>query len=125
MKAQITRLLQAPRITTLRMVLAVAVALVTDALQFGLGPLGWVIIDQGLDTVAMVLTTWLLGFHLLLLPTFVVKLVPVADELPTWTACVIAVIALRKRDQAQAPTPANTLSASEKPPSPDSPPLLR
>ena len=125
MKAQITRLLQAPRITTLRMVLAVAVALVTDALQFGLGPLGWVIIDQGLDTVAMVLTTWLLGFHLLLLPTFIVKLVPVADELPTWTACVIAVIALRKRDQAKAPTPANTLSASDKPPSPDSPPLLR
>jgi hypothetical protein len=99
MKAPITRLLQTPRLTRARIVLALAVAVVTDALQFGLGPFGWAFVDQGLDVVAMVLTTWLLGFHLLLLPTFVVKLIPVADELPTWTACVIAVIALRRRDQ--------------------------
>ena len=125
MKAQITRLLQAPRITRARMVLALAVALVTDALQFGLGPLGWVFIDQGLDTVAMVLTTWILGFHLLLLPTFVVKLVPVAEELPTWTACVIAVIALRKRDQAREKAPSTNLQAPEKPQPPSSQHRLR
>jgi hypothetical protein len=33
------------------------------------------------------------------LPTFVVELVPVLEDLPTWTACVAAVIALRKREQ--------------------------
>ena len=125
MNSQITRLLQAPRITRLRMGLALVVALVTDALQFALGPFGWFIVDQGLDSVAMVLTSWILGFHLLLLPTFVVKLVPVAEELPTWTACVIAVIALRKRDQAQPPTPSGTLPGPEKPQPPGSQPWLR
>ena len=108
MKTQITRLLQAPRITGVRMVLALGVAVVTDGLQFGLGFLGWFFIDQGLDAVAMVLTTWILGFHVLLLPTFVVKLVPVVDELPTWTACVAAVIALRKRGQSL-PPPGSTI----------------
>ena len=116
MKSQITRLLQAPRITRVRVALALGVAVVTDALQFGLGPLGWVIVDQGLDLVAMVLTTWILGFHILLLPTFVVKLVPVVDELPTWTACVVAVIALRKRDQAQIKTPTPISSSSHSQP---------
>ena len=133
MKAQISRVLQAPRITRVRVALALGVAVITDALQFGLGPLGWVIVDQGLDLVAMVLTTWILGFHILLLPTFVVKLVPVVDELPTWTACVIAVIALRKRDQALQPAPsagpqasaAANLTKAEQPPTTGSQHLLR
>lgn len=125
MKAQLIRLLKTPRVTRNRKALALTVALVTDALQFGLGPLGWAFIDQGLDTVAMVLTTWILGFHLLLLPTFVVKLVPIADELPTWTACVIAVIALRKRDQALEKAPGTNLPAPGKPQPSDSQKLLR
>jgi len=125
MKTQITRLLQAPRITGVRMVLALGVAVVTDVLQFVLGPFGWFIVDQGLDAVAMVLTTWILGFHVLLLPTFVVKLVPVVDELPTWTACVVAVIALRKREQARAKAPSTNLPAPEKPQPPSSQHLLR
>jgi len=50
----------------------------------------------------MVLTSWLIGFHWLLLPTFVLELVPVLEDLPTWTACTIAVIALRKRGQRDA-----------------------
>ena len=87
------------------MVLALLVALATDALQFCLGPFGWAGIDEGLDVIAAALTVWLLGFHWLLLPTFVVKLVPVADELPTWTASVVAVVVLRKRQQAQWPAP--------------------
>ncbi len=102
MNQSLSKLLHPPRVTRVRMILALVVAIVTDMLQFTLGilgPLGW-IVDEGLDAVAMVLTSWILGFHLLLLPTFVVKLVPVVDELPTWTACVVAVIALRKRDQA-------------------------
>jgi hypothetical protein len=39
----------------------------------------------------------------LLLPTFVIELVPVLEDLPTWTACTAAVIALRKREQRAAP----------------------
>jgi hypothetical protein len=50
----------------------------------------------------MVLTSWLIGFHWLLLPTFVLELVPVLEDLPTWTACTIAVIVLRKSGQRDA-----------------------
>ena len=83
------------------MFLALGVAISADALQFCLGPFGWAFGDQAIDVMAMVLTMWLLGFHVLLLPTFVLELVPVLEDLPTWTACVIAVIWLRRREQAQ------------------------
>lgn len=85
--------------------LALTVALLADGLQLLLGPLGWTFADEVIDVVVMGLTTWILGFHLLLLPTFVVELVPVADMLPTWTGCVIAVIALRKREPDAPPPP--------------------
>jgi hypothetical protein len=85
------------------MILAFGVAMIADGLQFifTLVPLA----DQAIDVAAFGLTAWALGFHLLLLPTFAVELIPVADVLPTWTACVIAVIALRKREQKAAPPP--------------------
>jgi len=73
-------------------------------LQLLLGPLGWAFADEIIDAVAMILTVWLLGFHILLLPTFVVELIPVVDELPTWTACVAAIIALRRRGSPAPPT---------------------
>jgi hypothetical protein len=100
-------MLCAPKLTPTRMVLALSVAVAADSLQFFLGPAGWVFPDQAIDVVAMLLTWWVIGFHLLLLPTFVVEIFPVADMLPTWTACVIAVIALRKRDQRAVPPPLN------------------
>jgi hypothetical protein len=74
---------------------------IADSLQFIFGPLPF--IDQAIDLIAFVLTARAIGFHLLLLPTFVVKFIPVVDMLPTWTACVIFVIALRKREQASPP----------------------
>lgn len=83
-------------LTRTRIIFAIAVAVIADGIQLVLGPVGWVFGDP-IDAIAMVLTMWALGFHLLLLPTFVLKLVPVVDDLPTWTACVIAVIVLRKR----------------------------
>ena len=89
---------RAPPITRKRMFLALAVAVLADGLQLLMGPLGWVLLDQVIDCVAMVLTMWILGFHILLLPTFVVELVPVMEDLPTWTACAAAVIALRRRE---------------------------
>jgi hypothetical protein len=35
----------------------------------------------------------------LLLPSFVLEFIPLADMLPTWTGCVALVVALRKREQ--------------------------
>ncbi len=96
---------RAPPLTRPRMILALGVAVAADGLQMLLGPLGWAGIDQLIDIVAMVLMTRILGFHILLLPTFVVELVPVLEELPTWTACAAAVIALRKREQNNPPPP--------------------
>jgi hypothetical protein len=81
---------------------AYAVAIATDVLQFALGPFGWAGSDEVLDVVAMILTTMLIGFHPLLLPTFAIELVPIADILPTWTACVALVVAMKKK---QAPPP--------------------
>lgn len=95
------RLFRVPRLTRTRIILALAIALVADALQFLLGPLPFA--DQAIDIVAMALTSRVIGFHWLLLPTFAVEFVPLLDELPTWTACVVAVIALRKREQRASP----------------------
>src|SRR5579872_5130909 len=94
---KLSRLFRVPRLTRLRIVLALAVAVVADGLQFLFSPLPFA--DQAIDVVAMVLTGWAVGFHWLLLPTFVVEFIPLLDDLPTWTACVIAVIVLRKREQ--------------------------
>jgi hypothetical protein len=80
-----------------RMAAALAVAIVADALQlavFATPPACDII-----DVVVMIIVTKLIGFHLLLLPTFAIELIPVVDALPTWTACTAAVIALRKREQ--------------------------
>jgi hypothetical protein len=73
------------------------VAIGVDAAQVLLGPFGWSLADEVLDLVAMVLTIWLLGFHILLLPTFMIEFLPVVDVLPTWTGCVGIVVARRRR----------------------------
>jgi len=83
--------------------LALAVAVAADGLQLLLAGLGWLGLDQAIDCVAMVLISWLIGFHVLFLPTFVVELIPLVEDLPTWTACTAAVIVLRKREQKKTP----------------------
>lgn len=77
-------------------------AIAADGLQILLGPLGWVFFDQVIDVIAMAVTSLLIGFHPLLLPTFVVELIPFIDMLPTWTACVAMVVALKGRQQRSA-----------------------
>lgn len=84
-------------LTGSRIKAAYAVAIATDVLQFGLGPIGWAFADEILDVIALIVTTRLLGFHPLLLPTFVLELFPVLDVLPTWTGCVALVVAMRKK----------------------------
>ena len=97
--------LQPPVLTRERVRLAYAIAVTTDLLQLLLGPFGWAFADEVLDVTAMILTWRLIGFHPLLLPTFALEFLPVADMLPTWTGCVAIVIALRKGQQSRMPPP--------------------
>ena len=127
----ITRIFPAPRLTAKRIVLAFGVALAADAVQLALVPLGPLAIlpHEAIDVVAMALTWWLLGFHVLLLPTFLLELVPVLGGVsPTWTACVAAVVALRKREQRNeaAPLEVSAAPATGTPPQlpPSVPPKL-
>ena len=113
---KLNQMFRAPKLTRTRMILAFTVAVIADGLQFFLGPLGWVVVDQVIDVVAFALTVWAIGFHLLLLPTFAVEFIPGVDMLPTWTACVIAVIALRKREQNAPPPPPDLPTKSANPP---------
>ena len=102
-----------PPLTPGRTRLAYAVAVVTDVLQFVLGPLGWTFADEMLDVAAMGVMWKLLGFHPLLLPTFALEFIPVADMLPTWTGCVALVISLRKRQQVTPPANAGDVIDAE------------
>ena len=95
--------LHAPLLTRTRIVLAFVIAVLADGVQILLGPLGWAFIDQGIDLVAMVMVTLLLGFHVFFLPTFLLELVPVVDFVPTWTGCVAVVVVLRRRQQSRKP----------------------
>jgi hypothetical protein len=100
-------LLQPPVLTPTRIRLAYAVAVASDAIQLFIGPVGWAFTDEAVDVAAMVLTSAMLGFHPLLLPTFALEFLPIVDLLPTWTGCVALVVAMRKKQQAAtAHTPA-------------------
>jgi hypothetical protein len=96
---KLNSLFRAPTLTRPRLILALVIAVAADGLQLLFGPLGWAGVDQAIDCVAMILLSRVIGFHVLFLPTFVVELVPVLEDLPTWTACTAAVIALRKREK--------------------------
>lgn len=92
-----------PTLTPTRLRVAYGVAVLVDLLEWVLGPLGWAFGDEILDVIAAAVLWRTLGFHPLLLPTFVIEILPVADLLPTWTACVALVVALRRREQAREP----------------------
>jgi hypothetical protein len=97
-----------PVLTRRRMWIAYCVALATDAVQFfltPLGPAGW-FLDEAIDVVTMVILTATLGFHPLLLPTFILKSLPLVEGLPTWTGCTAIVVALRRKARPVAPPPA-------------------
>ena len=116
-----------PALTRKRIILALVLAALTDALQLSLGPFGWIFIDQGLDVIAMLLISSILGFHTLLLPTFLLEFIPGPDMLPTWTGCTAAVILLRKRSKpSTAPTIEVTSEVTPVPPDaqPAAPPRI-
>src|SRR4051812_31982366 len=84
---------------------ALVIAIVADVLQWCFGPFGFVGADQAIDIMAMASTMWLLGFHPLLLPTALMEFMPVVDLLPTWTGCVLLVIARRKKQESSVEEP--------------------
>ncbi|MBM3877388.1 MAG: hypothetical protein FJ386_11790 [Verrucomicrobia bacterium] len=84
-----------PPLTTQRKWAALAVAVIADAAQIPLTAVPGA--PQIVDAITMVVTSLVIGFHPLLLPTFILELVPLADMLPSWTGCVMAVILLRGR----------------------------
>jgi K+ transporter len=70
--------------------------------------------DDVMDAVVCVILTLLLGWHLAFLPSFAVKLIPVADLAPTWTIAVL--IATRGWSRSAGKIPDN--------PKPLSPPVI-
>ncbi len=96
MLKQINNLFRPARLSWGRMAFALLVAVAADGLQI---PLQIPPLPEIIDVVAVGLTSGAIGFHLLLLPTFAVEFVPGVDLLPTWTACVLAVITLRRREE--------------------------
>lgn len=83
--------------------LAIIIAAVADAIQLASGPAGWLGTVQVVDVITMLATMALLGFHILLLPTFVLEFIPGLSMPPVWTACVIAVITLRRKKEGDPP----------------------
>jgi hypothetical protein len=109
---KLNRRMTAPKLTRGRIAAAMTIAFVADLLQIVLLPVAWTFVQSGIDVVAMLLVMGAIGFHLLLLPTFIIEFMPGVDILPTWTACVIAVIALRKREQSSERPPSVDVEAS-------------
>ena len=115
------------RLSPGRVIAALCVAVAADGLQVMLVPVWWTFAQTFIDVVAMILTVAIIGFHPLLLPTFVIEFIPVVDALPTWTGCVAAVIMLRQRAARHeinvTPVPPESASPPPPPPLPPVPPL--
>src|SRR6266436_5594932 len=74
----IAHIFQPSVLTRSRVRLAYGVAITVDALQWVLGPPGWLFADEILDVAAMALISGAIGFHPLLLPTFALEIKAIA-----------------------------------------------
>jgi hypothetical protein len=117
-------LFRARPISRRRAAVLLLAAAALDGLQVALGPLGWFLLDEILDVVGVIVFSLLMGFHPLLLPTFVVEVIPVVDMLPTWTACVGAVLVLRRKLGRESAAPVVKSPNSNPPPPPNSGPTV-
>lgn len=94
------------RVTASRARLALALAVLVDAIQVplqgasltGVGTLPAEAIDLAIDAATALIITRLIGFHWVLLPTLLVEFIPFVDLAPTWFACVSYVISRRKKE---------------------------
>ncbi len=84
------------------LMIALAVAVLADALQILLLPLtiggGFMPVDDVIDFVIAGVMTYLLGWHWVFLPTAAAKLVPFVDMAPFWTLAVFFVALRQKKD---------------------------
>jgi hypothetical protein len=92
------------------------VAVLADAIQIGLLPFTatlstWV--DKPLDVVVMLVLWRLLGWHWVLLPSFLVELVPYVEVAPTWTLAVWLVTRQPRRKAIETTTTGNPPTANE------------
>ncbi len=127
-----------PKLSKLRIGLAFAIAGCADLMQI---PVSHIITmpyvgmagefaDYGLDMITAALTIFLLGFHPMLFPTFLLKALQSTAMLPTWTACVGYVVLSRKNANATEPAPSEdtvkeaeeTKAPADNPPKPYTPP---
>jgi hypothetical protein len=99
-----TTLNEPKEISRTRMQSAWVVAVAADFLQIVAFPFFWQgalsPVDDVLDMVVAALLTALLGWHWSFVPSFVAKLVPALDLIPTWSAAVL--LARRKTVKAEA-----------------------
>jgi hypothetical protein len=75
------------------LIAAYAIAICADFLQICLFPLfseGFIsVLDDFSDVMVCGILTYLIGFHLAFLPSFLIKLIPVVESAPTWTLAVL------------------------------------
>ncbi len=97
-----------PRQTPDRVRLARGVAVAADLLQVALTPFtvegAFSPVDDGIDIVAAVVLTALVGWHISFVPSFLVKLLPIADLAPTWTLATVLATAGSKAIESDRPT---------------------
>jgi hypothetical protein len=104
--------MNAPKLTKKQIALAFSVAVIADAIQlpFTASSMTGILTipvegaDFALDCAVMVVTSSLLGFHWILLPSLIFEFIPGFDLCPTWTAAVAYVIWRRKKEQSAPPT---------------------
>jgi hypothetical protein len=98
------------KLTKQKIALAFTAAVIADAIQFpitaatmtGVLAIPGEGADLMVDSIMTVVTSTLLGFHWILLPSFVFEAIPGFDLFPTWTGCVAYVVWRRKKEQATA-----------------------
>jgi hypothetical protein len=90
-------------ISSQRIWLARGVAVAADLVQIVFFPAfseGFVSpLDVVVDIVVAVLLTFLIGWNIAFIPSFIIKAVPFADLAPTWTAAVLFATRTKNRSE--------------------------
>lgn len=94
-----------PELTRKRIILAYAVAVVADLIEFPISGAEFSVVGAGtgefaafvVDAIVFGVMTKLLGFHWMFLPSFCVEVIPGLDLLPTWVGCVFLVVRQREK----------------------------
>jgi hypothetical protein len=85
-----------------RIWIARGIAVAADALQIAVFPIfseGFISpVSDVLDVAVCTVLTLLVGWHIAFLPSFIIKVLPIADLAPTWTIAIL--IATRHSQQA-------------------------